>query len=159
MGRGGRIGPACAGKRPDNHGQWLAHRDHPRMCGEKQTTRCCRSCETGSPPHVRGKVSSAFAYGKQSWITPACAGKSLGTAGTAESAGDHPRMCGEKPHIYSRRSPPAGSPPHVRGKGFDYYWPVFAHRITPACAGKSSPDKDSGPERQDHPRMCGEKKA
>ena len=66
------------------------------MCGEKQTTRCCRSCETGSPPHVRGKVSSAFAYGKQSWITPACAGKSIRDGTRDGFPADHPRMCGEK---------------------------------------------------------------
>ena len=50
-----------------------------------------------------------------------------------------------------------GSPPRVRGKG-GFGFPVgLSLGITPACAGKRPGWADSGCQRGDHPRVCGEK--
>ncbi len=50
-----------------------------------------------------------------------------------------------------------GSPPHARGKeGWCAIWRTWI-RITPACAGKSSPPHDVSRKARDHPRMRGEK--
>ena len=71
-----RITPACAGKRSMAADQCCQNWDHPRMCGEKIVCKIrCNGCP-GSPPHVRGKVSTVTADSKLSRITPACAGKS-----------------------------------------------------------------------------------
>ncbi len=35
----------------------VAARDHPRVCGEKETERDAIAMEIGSPPRVRGKVT------------------------------------------------------------------------------------------------------
>ena len=66
-------------------------------------------------------------------------------------------MCGEKPVLRFSGLFPAGSPPRVRGKAFQI--PVFfrSARITPACAGKSGLHHLIDVDRQDHPRVCGEK--
>ena len=90
-----------------------------------------------SPPRMRGKGLHHRADRGGSGITPAYAGKSKRRALPALSPGDHPRMCGEKRVILSAWTRWLGSPPHVRGKGFQERSPVAAARITPAYAGKS----------------------
>ena len=52
-----------------------------------------------------------------------------------------------------------GSPPRVRGKEPTRRQGRAKRRITPACAGKSPKIAGGGSVRQDHPRVCGEKKA
>ena len=56
-----------------------------------------------------------------------------------------------------RKRAKLGSPPPMRGK----VWRLCVRRsrcgITPAHAGKSNSHRDSGAQRQDHPRPCGEK--
>ena len=51
----------------------------------------------------------------------------------------------------------SGSPPHVRGKVLKILYALRANGITPACAGKSEAGRSNAEQRQDHPRMCGEK--
>ena len=70
-------------------------------------------------------------------ITPACAGKR--------------KMTGEDAICV------IGSPPHVRGKGKSSIGFISFLRITPACAGKSYQVSACQRQREDHPRMCGEK--
>ena len=72
-----RITPAGAGKtRPQRQAQ-RQRRDHPRRCGEN-CTRCTpmQTCR-GSPPQVRGKLSTMMAWTDEDRITPAGAGKTL----------------------------------------------------------------------------------
>ena len=58
--RNGRgITPACAGKSRLCACGCLQMRDHPRMCGEKVSTKKILNSYLGSPPHVRGKADSA----------------------------------------------------------------------------------------------------
>ena len=70
-----RITPACAGKSLRPVPARRKPRDHPRMCGEKETGKGGQIPRLGSPPHVRGKACG----GGQAWhparITPTCAGK------------------------------------------------------------------------------------
>ena len=67
------------------------------MCGEKAWVGESKNNNTGSPPHVRGKVDEEV--GNKLWfgITPACAGKSRYLMQKSDARRDHPRMCGEKP--------------------------------------------------------------
>ena len=72
---GGGITPAYAGKRLFQlHSVYLCW-DHPRVCGEKSTSRCFLSPELGSPPRMRGKVKRKNLRVKTEGITPAYAGK------------------------------------------------------------------------------------
>ena len=49
-----------------------------------------------------------------------------------------------------------GSPPRVRGKRWDTVNNWIGHRITPACAGKTSCRHAERRCNEDHPRVCGE---
>ena len=71
-----RITPACAGKRRRTCGPCGCPKDHPRVCGEKETPWSSCALPRGSPPRVRGKGSPNGLFGSRSGITPACAGKS-----------------------------------------------------------------------------------
>ena len=106
---------------------------------------------------MRGKALRGFQVHVDAGITPACAGKSFRPIWGVEKTPDHPRMCGEKLALYNELNNHQGSPPHVRGKGISSRDGQQFTRITPACAGKRFAGQNARAERQDHPRMCGEK--
>ena len=70
--------------------------DHPRLCGEKSTPSTGQNALPGSPPPMRGKDRAALGKVDHNRITPAYAGKSIGTHSAATTTQDHPRLCGEK---------------------------------------------------------------
>ena len=127
------------------------------MCGEKSYFQNLSLRAMGSPPHVRGKGDPRTKKNSVRRITPACAGKRAGSSGYYSTAGDHPRMCGEKAMSQAIAQAPTGSPPHVRGKVVVDAQDVAIFRITPACAGKSATAQIFRHLHWDHPRMCGEK--
>ena len=67
-------------------------------------------------------------------------------------------MCGEKSIVIKFNYVEKGSPPRVRGKVYPAVYAHFPRGITPACAGKSHPEKDGLLSCWDHPRVCGEKR-
>ena len=91
----------------------------------------------GSPPRVRGKLSSNHARDGLRRITPACAGKTGQKYISEQSVEDHPRMCGENAWALIRLYSSMGSPPRVRGKQLLIRLLDLVVRITPACAGKT----------------------
>ena len=116
-----RITPAYAGKRAATAHPAAAHRDHPRVCGEKCFSEEHPQIRLGSPPRVRGKVSLLAHALRVGGITPACAGKRPKAASISAATLDHPRVCGEKTLRGCERRQLDGSPPRVRGKGRDSY--------------------------------------
>ena len=112
---------------------------------------------SGSPPHMRGKVTGLFFYQVPVGITPAYAGKSKNTCTSVVFDQDHPRVCGEKVPAIRRFAQIMGSPPRMRGKGRDGRLHPALLGITPAYAGKSPARPGPRPWRWDHPRICGEK--
>ena len=71
------ITPAYAGKRSQDVAALQSGWDHPRVCGEKQTSIACRSSNRGSPPRMRGKERCCHTHQRIQGITPAYAGKRL----------------------------------------------------------------------------------
>ena len=132
-----RITPACAGKSIRLAPGVLLLKDHPRLRGEKSTSPRPFSLDGGSPPLARGKGGRSPGATTDTRITPACAGKSL----WREASGS----------LFS------GSPPLARGKGQKCHVGRAPDRITPACAGKRSERRKNEEQRQDHPRLRGEK--
>ena len=65
---------------------------------------------------MRGKAAFARLDDLRDGITPAYAGKSKFRKHTLAEAGDHPRVCGEKPDVVKMQSMHKGSPPRMRGK-------------------------------------------
>ena len=72
---GERITPAYAGKRVRPCLTCFAHRDHPRVCGEKPVSGESCAPPRGSPPRMRGKGADCPADRDPERITPAYAGK------------------------------------------------------------------------------------
>ena len=152
------ITPAYAGKRHWRYGLHETSWDHPRVCGEKPKLEKRWRRPAGSPPHMRGKACY-FSIGRTvERITPAHAGKSQIPPEADECRQDHPRACGEKIFVDDWLRHILGSPPHMRGKGKPDPEPRREHRITPAHAGKRPQFSARCACREDHPRVCGEKK-
>ncbi len=90
------ITPAYAGKRGGQRALRFLPQDHPRVCGEKQSSNSHQFICNGSPPRMRGKVRYEVREHVQAGITPAYAGKSGATTSAQTTPPDHPRVCGEK---------------------------------------------------------------
>ena len=69
------ITPAYAGKSASVYRRCALPTDHPRICGEKYASSSMRVAQSGSPPHMRGKVSRYVVGFDTPRITPAYAGK------------------------------------------------------------------------------------
>ena len=132
----GRITPAHAGKRLSRSDTCRAPGDHPRTCGEKSAGFGLRDLDSGSPPHMRGKVRILISCDNSQGITPAHAGKREAHAGSAGGRRDHPRTCGEKQLLLLLLKLRVGSPPHMRGKAHTFRTRTNWQGITPAHAGK-----------------------
>ena len=111
--------------------------DHPRRCGENILMTAGFMSFAGSPPQVRGKLSSATDRGRTVGITPAGAGKTTRTPRRDGMGRDHPRRCGENRFSNSMTLRVPGSPPQVRGKLSQSPRDAELNRITPAGAGKT----------------------
>ena len=138
------------------NGQPLS-RDHPRTCGEKLMQCVLVDRYSGSPPHMRGKVTTHPSTPFPPGITPAHAGKSSWTFFFTLIFRDHPRTCGEKTNGRLPGCAILGSPPHMRGKAHSKCCPSIHVGITPAHAGKRPAGAAAGGVAGDHPRTCGEK--
>ena len=97
------ITPAYAGKSEEIDRDAEIQRDHPRICGEKDSEVSEMLSEVGSPPHMRGKVQYHVIVRPCCGITPAYAGKSTKCWLTDTDKKDHPRICGEKAGLRLRR--------------------------------------------------------
>ena len=131
--------------------------DHPRVCGEKRLILFVRLAVLGSPPRMRGKARNKCTKTTEYRITPAYAGKRHSANCPAFRSRDHPRVCGEKREEDYYDGNDTGSPPRMRGKAFVNIFVDALRRITPAYAGKSKRTDELHQQRQDHPRVCGEK--
>ena len=128
------------------------------MCGEKIFCPFGGGWKNGgSPPRMRGKVTTFFAIVAIVGITPAYAGKSTPLLLPKTFCRDHPRVCGEKLRKEEARETGLGSPPRMRGKVYMRCCACLPPRITPAYAGKSNRDQTILTTFEDHPRVCGEK--
>ena len=134
-----RITPACAGKTFAGRVAGACQKDHPRVCGENAIAKVKQNMKEGSPPRVRGKHCVTVYIDDAGRITPACAGKTYVDGADLQQIRDHPRVCGENPVCVSEFPRALGSPPRVRGKPGVLRNDSMKERITPACAGKTSP--------------------
>ena len=95
-----RITPAWAGKSAIFVLLTIPSQDHPRVGGEKASSRRVASVTAGSPPRGRGKVPLILILGTWYGITPAWAGKSFLRCSNWCPVRDHPRVGGEKELFY-----------------------------------------------------------
>ena len=151
-----RITPAHAGKTDCVLPVKLLHRDHPRACGENWRIPRHLNSHDGSPPRMRGKQIGIQYTSVARRITPAHAGKTNIFIVIKYQHADHPRACGENADLSNPNIMTEGSPPRMRGKPCFEDADRAVRRITPAHAGKTTPDKIYTVWQPDHPRACGE---
>ena len=107
---------------------------------------------------MRGKEEEWVIKNINYGITPAYAGKREAQHAAEGVHGDHPRLCGEKAKDGTAKKAELGSPPPMRGKATAPAGMEIPTRITPAYAGKRPRFCWAALYRQDHPRLCGEKR-
>ena len=110
------ITPADAGKTRLVGVDIQLRRDHPRGCGENNRAFMYVVDDAGSPPRMRGKLTTAQGLKHVGRITPADAGKTITRLSDIIGAEDHPRGCGENTLFQTSACTVAGSPPRMRGK-------------------------------------------
>ena len=133
------ITPAHAGKTLCNGCRFNPRKDHPRACGENIFDSVFAVRLAGSPPRMRGKLSTSAKICPTDGITPAHAGKTTRYLLQRVCHEDHPRACGENLLTYGYNSSNMGSPPRMRGKRQILTGKTPDKRITPAHAGKTYP--------------------
>ena len=112
--------------------------DHPRGCGDKFHLYLLWLQLKGSPPRMRGQVSSLQSAVGGHRITPADAGTRTEEQWHIPWLPDHPRGCGDKLMTFITAMGVFGSPPRMRGQVSRDKTPFALTRITPADAGTSS---------------------
>ena len=140
-----RIIPADAGSTSYTTITRKQAEDHPRGCGEHNTSMI-KQCHTiGSSPRMRGAhhlLSSGVLLRR---IIPADAGS---TAPYAESRGlpeDHPRGCGEHRYAPITDDMGLGSSPRMRGARIVIFGAIAVLGIIPADAGSTRACKYHNP--------------
>ena len=133
----------------------MREEDHPRVCGKDTINGTTYLIAAGSPPRVRERQSDVAIFYAVDGITPACAGKTAPFSSISQPRRDHPRVCGKDPPKRLYQPPHPGSPPRVRERLSRKAFPCVEHRITPACAGKTSQADLYTLVSEDHPRVCG----
>ena len=130
------ITPAHAGNTKFTSHSSLNCWDHPRACGEYCAVANDSGADLGSPPRMRGILTTFLESIHPTGITPAHAGNTV------------PKQDG----AYAS----SGSPPRMRGIRYTFVNTAPVTRITPAHAGNTClhpcPKVCVG----DHPRACGE---
>ena len=157
MGTPTRITPAWAGKSFQRARKIKERGDHPRVGGEKSGNGGVRPMWQGSPPRGRGKAHVLRPRCLRPGITPAWAGKRSWAYINGILARDHPRVGGEKVHVYGIHGRLIGSPPRGRGKVLQNHHFRLQPGITPAWAGKRPCSSKRPTPSRDHPRVGGEK--
>ena len=133
--------------------------DHPRVCGERQTTMRYAPTVIGSSPRMRGTRQGVVGKITHGRIIPAYAGNASLPASICSIAADHPRVCGERSECLLLNRSATGSSPRMRGTRSPPrpWWAAF--RIIPAYAGNAREARTAAVYVPDHPRVCGERLA
>ncbi|SCQ64068.1 Hypothetical protein PFR_JS9-2_2014 [Propionibacterium freudenreichii] len=151
-----RITPAYAGRTRATPRTPPGSKDHPRVCGENLVKSGRLTQLSGSPPRMRGEPPPTPGEGGRPGITPAYAGRTSIGWPLLKTFGDHPRVCGENSSGSASHAPGGGSPPRMRGELHIAQSEQNSWRITPAYAGRTSPNASPIIRARDHPRVCGE---
>ena len=110
----------------------------------------------GSPPRVRGHVTSNHLSLPAPRITPAGAGTCGTIFTTIRHLRDHPRGCGDMRKNQKDSNRLRGSPPRVRGHVGNNRFYHLSDGITPAGAGTCVSGSWFKACTKDHPRGCGD---
>ena len=153
---GSGIIPARAGSTSSMWSPSSPARDHPRSCGEHLGGTWTRLEGRGSSPLVRGALAICGHACPCARIIPARAGSTRLQNRPKNQWVDHPRSCGEHPHMAIFDYVQQGSSPLVRGALRCRRAQDARKGIIPARAGSTHSAATTRLDERDHPRSCGE---
>ena len=148
--------PAYAGKtrRGFHRGQWC--KEHPRVCGENARNGMSLFVVAGTSPRMRGKLIPRQSWRRPRGNIPAYAGKTMGSQLMRGTGPEHPRVCGENPHLTRAGGESWGTSPRMRGKLSSLFDAMGSQWNIPAYAGKTVNPPSRHQDVTEHPRVCGE---
>ena len=152
-----RFIPACAGNAHPVP-RWKSPVSvHPRVCGERSSSRRPPQSTGGSSPRVRGTRQQCRTEHDWRRFIPACAGNALLWFSRRQAPSVHPRVCGERESSATTCWRCNGSSPRVRGTRIRSLGGNPRCRFIPACAGNAPRWPCAMPVPSVHPRVCGER--
>ena len=157
LGHGRRFIPAFAGNASAAMGLGARLPVHPRVCGERATTRRLPRSAYGSSPRLRGTLIPTIADDDDDRFIPAFAGNATQPVVRPQFSPVHPRVCGERVDLSGGGFFAHGSSPRLRGTLKRLANRVELHRFIPAFAGNARPLRPPSRAGPVHPRVCGER--
>ena len=151
-----RLIPAHAGKTLLGCLRFGGSGAHPRSRGENMTIKATAGPEVGSSPLTRGKRALPHRHRERPGLIPAHAGKTPPSPRHQDPRTAHPRSRGENNAHMEVNAVEQGSSPLTRGKPARRSARLFAHRLIPAHAGKTTCPPASSAATSAHPRSRGE---
>ena len=130
---------------------------HPRIRGERASTRLMAHTVPGSSPHTRGTLRVPCCRRWHIRFIPAYAGNAVRRSSPCSTLTVHPRIRGERSMCSSTLWMNVGSSPHARGTHHADNRRSWRGRFIPACAGNAPPCHAPMMARPVHPRMRGER--
>ena len=112
---GAGIIPAYAGNTFLSKLAAVGLRDHPRVCGEHDSSSPVRCRTLGSSPRMRGTLVCDARHRLHDGIIPAYAGNTYAATSAGVACWDHPRVCGEHSFTDIEDMGYTGSSPRMRG--------------------------------------------
>ena len=109
------IIPAYAGSTGRGGRSSGCGRDHPRVCGEHESSGSSERRNEGSSPRMRGAPDTLAPAAARAGIIPAYAGSTWWYSHRSCILWDHPRVCGEHSNPSFPQSQVSGSSPRMRG--------------------------------------------
>ena len=112
-----RVGiiPAYAGSTLNRPTKRRYVRDHPRVCGEHESSGLLFRSTAGSSPRMRGAQHHLSRSRHRDGIIPAYAGSTCLCSSSYGRTWDHPRVCGEHLQHHDFDMLVKGSSPRMRG--------------------------------------------
>ncbi len=151
-----RLIPACAGTTGQHPTGRRLPGAHPRLRGDHQTTKTCRSKNSGSSPPARGPQVSVSQVSSSQGLIPACAGTTERMSPSPAASWAHPRLRGDHSSDNCFLSSTRGSSPPARGPRSRRRPPPWRTRLIPACAGTTVPIEGGLVCARAHPRLRGD---
>ena len=150
------LTPAGAGRSRASSRRSRASRAYPRRCGENPSVAPLGSLSAGLPPQVRGEPGPVRRDHHPAGLTPAGAGRTPAIAAFLPADRAYPRRCGENGQMATTTRVSGGLPPQVRGERPVGVAGGVPAGLTPAGAGRTSPDPWPSSKPPAYPRRCGE---
>ena len=130
---------------------------HPRIRGERRTSRPSRSGVTGSSPHTRGTPITRVPIAIYVRFIPAYAGNAMYGCSMLALLTVHPRIRGERRVVILTHDELPGSSPHTRGTLKPAIVSMLSIRFIPAYAGNAYEIESESHHLPVHPRIRGER--